>query len=129
MAFQRRKPAAIGVKAPPYPGIETAFCLGIQLAELFKLEHFRASLLHNAAEHYICSGGVVVFWNGRASSVFRIGASRPFDMRDPGEVVEHIRDGSEIEIAERTSLTESEGRGPPVSRINYFADSRLAPRC
>jgi hypothetical protein len=24
------------------------------------------------------------------------------------------------------SLTESEGRGPPVSRINYFADSRLA---
>ena len=24
------------------------------------------------------------------------------------------------------SLTESEGRGAPVSRINYFADSRLA---
>ena len=28
---------------------------------------------------------------------------RPVDMRDPGEVVEHIHDGSEIEIAERTS--------------------------
>jgi hypothetical protein len=28
--------------------------------------------------------------------------------------------------AARISLTESEGRGPPVSRINYFADSRLA---
>jgi hypothetical protein len=35
--------------------------LGIQLAELFRLENFRASLLHNAAEHYIRSGGVAVF--------------------------------------------------------------------
>jgi hypothetical protein len=26
----------------------------------------------------------------------------------------------------RPNLTESEGRGPPVSRINYFAGSRLA---
>jgi hypothetical protein len=70
MAFQRRKPTAIGVKAP-YPGfIETAVLLGIQLAELFKLEHSRASLLHNAAGHHVRSGGVVVFWNGRASSVF-----------------------------------------------------------
>jgi hypothetical protein len=39
--------------------LPNALSLGIERAELFRLEYFRASMLHNAAEHHISSGGVV----------------------------------------------------------------------
>jgi hypothetical protein len=61
MAFQRRKTGGYRRQGTLSRLHRDRVLLGIQLAELFKLEHFRASLLHNAAEHYIRSGGVVVF--------------------------------------------------------------------